>query len=463
MHRLFLYLRGMRLKNVICLLIIVLFWVRASSQEKRFEPNDYGATAKITPNRGLDIPLDYYDFLGMPKAWYYTIGNRSTTVGISDALIDTTDLEFQGKTKLFRRSTHANGHGNGVASIVAGQGDNAHAVPGVCYDCSLFGTNYGGFSTLEQLLELAEAGARVINCSWSGRTESRQAQETIDRMFDMGTLVVASSGNKSWKETKGEMLFYPASYDKVISVSSAMYKFESPMDNVNYEDNGRPYVENIRGFLARTAGFKNHDISQGLNPYHISTATLNTEVDILAPSVGVFRYSQFDKDLEISVEFNKATSSSAPLVTGTIGLLFSLYPCLPVEEVEPILKLTSMNIDHIEANKPYRGMYGAGILQTGDAVELVYQLYNEKEVAIIDEQSFTRWNFPLTAHSKRLELKNLYFLEAATLDLKAKQQVILKSGTHLKPNRAGHIQITIDPNLKKECDLILRDPSIMKD
>lgn len=464
MQRLFLYLRGMRWKNVRFLVLIVMLYVGfGHSQEKRFEPNDYGSTAKVTPNKGLDIPLDYYDFLGMPKAWYYTTGERSTILGISDALIDTTDIEFRGKAKIFKRSSFSNGHGNGVASIAAGQGDNAHAVPGVCYDCSLYGTRYGEMSTLGQLKELAEAGARVINCSWSGVTKSNQAQNTINEMYEMGTLIVASSGNKSWKETQGEKLFYPASYDKVISVSSVMYKYESPLDNVKYEANGRPYVENIRGFLSRTAGFKNDDINQTLHPYHVSTATLNEEVDILAPSVGVFRYSQFDKDLELSVEYNKATSSSAPLVSGAIGLLFSLYPCLDVEQVEPILKLTSMNIDHIAANKPYLGTYGAGILQTGDAVELVYRLYNENEVAIIDEQHFSRWDFPLIAFSKRLELKNLAFTKSSTFDVKAKQQVILKPGTHLKPNQSGYIRIAIDPNLKKECDLVLRDPSIMQD
>lgn len=464
MQTLFLYLRGMRIENDFYILLIAfLMGTVCFAQEKRFEPNDYGSTAKITPNKGLDIPLDYLDFLGLPKAWYYTTGNRNTIVGISDGLIDTTDVEFRGKTKVFQKSPKANNHGMGVASIAAGQGDNAYAVPGVCYDCSIFGTRYGDFAQLKPLMEIARAGAKVINCSWAYRVRYEQAQDSINKMFEWGTLIVASSGNKSWKEMEGIELYYPASYDKVISVSSVMYKYPQPLDNLKYEANGNPYVENILGFLPRTAGYIDNDLNKPLRPYHVSTATLNEEVDILAPSVGVFRYSQFDKDLELSVEYNKATSSSTPLVTGTIGLLFSLNPCLPVEEVEPILKLTSMNIDHLEVNAPYRGKYGAGILQTGDAVELVFQLYTEKETAIIDHQHFSRWKFPVRAFSKQLVFEDMQFIENAQLEVVARKQVVLKPGTHLNPNRQGKAHIQIDSKMKRECDLVLRDPSILED
>lgn len=454
----------MRTKNGFKLIFIVFFLGAASfSQEKRFEPNDYGSTAKITPNKGLDIALDYLDFLGLPKAWYYTTGNRNTIVGISDGLIDTADVEFRGKTKVFQRSLKHNNHGMGVASIAAGQGDNGYAVPGVCYDCSIYGTRFGDYVQLSPLTEIARAGARVINCSWSNSSNYEQAQDTIDMMYKRGTLIVASAGNKSWQETRGEKLFYPASYDKVISVSSVMYKYPSPMDNLKYQANGNPYVDNILGFLPRTAGFIDHDMNKPLRPYHVSTATLNEEVDILAPSVGVYRYSQFDKDQELKVEYNKATSSSAPLVTGTIGLLFSLNPCMPVGEVEPILKLTSMNIDHLAVNAPYRGKYGAGILQTGDAVELVYQLYTEKEVAVIDHQHFSRWEFPIRAFSKQLVFHDLQFVEKARLEVIARKQVVLKPGTLLKPDGYGKAHIQIEPGMKRECDLVLRDPSILED
>ncbi len=37
------------------------------------------------------------------------------------------------------------GHGSAVASIAASQGDNEYGVPGICYDCSIYATQYGIF------------------------------------------------------------------------------------------------------------------------------------------------------------------------------------------------------------------------------------------------------------------------------------------------------------------------------
>ncbi len=168
--------------------------------------------------------------------------------------------------------------------------------------------------------------------------------------------------------------------------------------------------------------------------------------------------------LKNKIKYSKtsATSGVAPLISGTVGLMFSLYPCLPVDEVEGILKLTALNIDDIEANKPYAAYYGAGMLQTGDAVEMVYQLYSDKETATIEGQDFSRWDFKLTSLSEGVVMRNQIFREDAKLHLKAKNSVVLSQNTHLKPNTNGGISIKIDPMLQKECDLRLRDPSIEK-
>ena len=63
--------------------------------KKIFEPNDYGLTSTIGENIGAQVNLDYLDFLGMPKAWYYTTGSKDIIVGIADGAVDTTDIEFK--------------------------------------------------------------------------------------------------------------------------------------------------------------------------------------------------------------------------------------------------------------------------------------------------------------------------------------------------------------------------------
>ncbi|GAB5401399.1 MAG: hypothetical protein Aureis2KO_29840 [Aureisphaera sp.] len=427
--------------------------------KKIYEPNDYGLTSTIGENLGLQVNLDYMDFLGVPKAWYYTTGRQEVIIGISDGAIDVANKEFEGKTKLVQKAPFAKGHGIGVGSYAAAKGNNANGIPGVCFDCGVF---TAGFN-LSHVEEMAQRGAKIINCSWSAFTYVKKQQEKVNEIFGNGSIIVGSSGNKGWKVTKGLKPYYPASYDNVISVSTVMYKYPNVQDNVKMDAKGNYYAENIWGYLGRTVGFKDNDPSKDHQIWATSTANLNDKVDILAPSVGVFRVSKYEREKTIEYIGDEATSPAAPLVSGTIGLMYSLYPCLPIDEVESILKMTSINIDHVEANRRFRGKYGAGILQTGNAVEMVYQLYNERETAYIRNQDFSRWNFKLTALSKEVRLEDQKFRDSATLEVKAKNSIVIGANTHLKPNHGGSIRLAIDPTIEKQCDLILRDPSIMQD
>ena len=434
------------------------FGEQISEEDKRiFEPNDYGLTSTIGDNIGLPANLDYLDFLGLPEAWYYTTGSKDITIGISDAAVDMNDLDFKDKVKTIRRASYSKGHGSAVASIAAGQGDNGHGVPGICYDCNINATSYGDFKYLGQLLELSRSGVKVINCSWVGSKYYQIAQDAIDEMFDNGTIIVAAAGNTNWNKTKGKKLTYPASYNHVIAISSVMHRYDSVYENILIAEKGDPYGENIKGFVGRTVGFKDHDTTKTYRIYPQSVRVLNTEIDLLGPSVGLVRYSKFISDSIIVYNEMSPTSPVAPLITGSIGLMFSLYPCLAVDEVESILKFTSINIDHIEANKPYSGHYGAGILQTGKAVKMVYDMLSENETTIIENQNFTRWDFKLTALSKEVILQNQTFADDATLNLTAKNRIVIGENTVLKPNANGKIILKIDPTLEKECELKLRE------
>jgi len=431
--------------------------------KKIFEPNDYGVTSTIGENIGLPLNLDYYDYMNVPKAWYYTTGERDVIIGISDGAVDPADIEFQGKTEVLRKSQLAKGHGISVAASAAAQGDNGYGFPGVCYDCSLQNTSFNNPKDLTQLLELSAAGAKVINCSWGSTTYYQTAQDVINEMFENGTVVVAIQHNRSWSDAKGNVPFYPAGYDNVISISSGMHRYEEVADNIKWDTvSATPYAENIRGFVGRTVGFNNHDTTATYHIYAASIRNLNPMVDILGPATGIMRYGEYALHNKIDYSTTSQTSGVAPLISGTVGLMFSLYPCLPADEVESILKMTSINIDDIEANKPYVGNYGSGMLQTGDAVEMVYQLYSEKETAKIEDQDFSRWDFKLTSLSEGVVIRNQKFREDANLNLRAKKSIVLSENTHLKPNSRGEISLKIDPSLQKECDLRLRDPSIQK-
>ncbi len=435
----------------------------AEEDKKIFEPNDYGLTSTIGDNLGAQVNLDYLDVLEVPKAWYYTTGSCDIIVGISDGSIKSGDIEFAGKTKEVQPSFLAKGHGFSVAESAAGQGDNGYGIPGVCYDCSIYSTNYSHQNSLEQLVELSKMGVKVINCSWGTSRYYETSQQAIYEMMDNGTVVVAIGHNPDFTKTKGRVLYYPASYDKVIAVSSASHRYEHFSENIQYLEKEKIYyVENVRNFIGRTAGFKNNDTTKIPFIYPVSIRNINSEIDIVAPSTGIFRYGELALNGFVDVSQFNQTSGVAPLVTGSIGLMFSLYPCLPAEEVETIIKFTSTNIDDVEPNEPYAGMYGSGMLNTGRAVEMVFDMFAEKEPVKIENQRFSRWDFKLTSLSE-VVMKNQQFTKDATLGLTSKKRIVISENTILKPSAKGKIQLKIDPSLKKECELKLRNPSILND
>ena len=431
--------------------------VIGEEDKKIFEPNDYGLTSTIGENLGMQANLDYLDFLEAPKAWYYTTGSPDVFIGISDGAVDTTNLEFKYKATQVRKSSISKGHGYSIAANAAAQGDNAYGIPGICYDCSIYGTDYGSFRNMLPLTSVSDLGAKVINCSWVNKRYYETAQEVINELFDKGVIVVASAGNRGWDEELGRIPYYPASYDHVISVSSVMYKYDTPYENIQYLKSGSPYALNVKNYVGRSVGFKDRDINNEHFIWPESTAVLNEEVDILAPTVGIIRFADFIFTNEVKYNMFETTSGASPYVSGTVGLMFSLVPCLPAPEVESILKCAANNIDHIKANKPFAGNYGAGSLNTGRTIELLYKLYTPTETATIENQKFTRWNFTLRGFSQKVVIKNQEFSERATLSLTAKNQVVLSENTVLKPNSEGQIRIAIDPTIQVPCELRTRE------
>ena len=388
-------------------------------------PNDF-YFLRDAGGRIIDtMDLSYYKAIGVTQAWQRTTGNPKVLVGLSDARVDPLQKDFAGKTRVLRAVDFQNGHGMGVAAIAVAQGDNDFGIPGVCYDCGLVTTNYGN-PNMEMLLELADAGAKVINCSWVSSIATKSGQEVINSLLERGVVVVAGAGNQNWGVNSGQKKYYPASYDGVISVSSVMYQHHDWQKALKYEESGKPYVENMWGMVGRTAEINHKKSGPEFRIYPQSTATLNSEVDLLAPTVGVMRYSQWVTQGILSYNTYQGTSTAAPLVTGTIGLMFSLRPELPADEVETILKLTAKRIDHIEANAPFKGHYGAGMLQSGAAIDLVSRLYDAEGVAV---------------------LKDIQFTEQSEFTLRAKKQIILKPGTLLAPENNKGIKLSVDPGL----------------
>jgi subtilisin family serine protease len=424
--------------------------VVADNTVKVYYPNDYGTTIKGKENKGYEVSMAHYDYLGMPQAWSYTTGSPSIIIGIADEQLPIDNPDFKDKTTVFRKSWVNGTHGYSIGANAVAQGDNSYGIPGVCYDCSAQGTSYGLFATFEQLLELSQAGAKVINCSFVSTKFYETAQEVINEMYANGTIIVAGAGNRPWSENNGEKYYYPASYDKVISVTSITYKYETPLDNLGRFSKGDYFAQNIKNYVGRSLGFPDNNPENEPYTYPVSTATLNPMVDIAAPGVLVFSFGNYQVKPEYIYNKFHSTSMATPLVSGTLGLMFSLFPDLPLPEAESILKMTSTNIDAIEGNKPFAGNYGSGGLHTGRAVKMVYDLITPSESVTLENQEFSRWDFVLTVFSESVLIRNQKFTEDASLVLTSKNNIIIKPGTRLQSSNKKGIVLKIEPTLVKK-------------
>jgi len=289
------------------------------------EPNDYN----------LQFNEDYaLDLINAQNAWEFTTGNPQVILGVSDGSFLSQHEDLQNK---YVSMTNSQGvtmyyyyHGTAVATGVAGSTNNGSGKSAIGYDCKL-ALNTIGYN---QMLQLAYGGARVINVSWSsGCWYSPYYQMIIDEISDLGVVIVASAGNGG---TCGgaDNLVYPSALDGVISVTSV-----GPNDNHE-----------------RAIGDPN------------STHQHNSTVDLCAPG--------YDVALTIAPGVymtGNGTSFASPYVTGTIGLMLSIRPCLTPTQIEDILKLTAADVYSVNP-ADYYGKLGAGRLDAGAAIAYVYNM-----------------------------------------------------------------------------------------
>lgn len=284
------------------------------------DPNDYNSIY------AQDYALDLINAKG---AWDYSTGDSNVILGISDGNFFTNHEELQ--TEYVSINTAANTpsyyyyHGTAVAATAAGATDNSQGKSAIGYDCKLSLASMG----YNRALQMSYEGVEVINLSWaSGCYYSTYVQSIIDEIYNNGTIIVAAAGNGGTCGGSSNLV-YPAAHNHVIAVSSV-----GPQDN----------HERVIG-----------------NP--ASTHQHNSSVDICAPG--------YDVALTVAPGWymtGNGTSFAAPYVTGTIGLMLSVNPCLTFEDVEQILSMTAVNID--AQNPNYIGQLGAGRMDAMEAVKL---------------------------------------------------------------------------------------------
>ena len=325
----------MNVYEVTCDCDLVDLYTMLSNEVNAVSKVEYGPVYKFlaTPN-DYDLIPDHYalDIIGAEDAWNVTTGDSSVVIAITDQNYNVNHGELIGQYVYYdTTNVLSTGHGTAVSIVASGASNNLLFKSSIGYNTSLglYRMNYN------EMLYASYDGAKVVNLSWtSGCAFNNYQQEAIDEAYNNGTFIIASAGNGS---TCGgpENLVYPAAFNNVFSVTSI-----GPSDNHQ-----------------RIIGDPN------------STHQHNATVDMSAPG-----YNVYISPAPTWETTGSGTSYAAPFVSGTVGLMLSINPCLTNTDIEYILKNSSTYIDDL--NPAYAGLIGEGRLNAGAAVEMA-QGYNE--------------------------------------------------------------------------------------
>jgi thermitase len=167
------------------------------------------------------------------------------------------------------------GHGTHVAGTVAAATNNGEGMAAVCPSCRLLIAKAGDdpffdADIVQGIYWSVDNRAKVINLSLGFPGNSRILEHAVDYAWQRGVVVVAAAGNENTDEP-----FYPAAYDKVISVAAT-----------NQND--------------RKASFSN----------------FGTTIDVAAPGVGILSTVPGDE-----YALSDGTSMASPHVAALAGLL----------------------------------------------------------------------------------------------------------------------------------------------
>jgi hypothetical protein len=423
--------------------------------ETPFYPNDYGTTSPVE-NLGAAHPLYDLDLINAPGAWGITRGNPKVIIGISDSKIDSTHADLKGRVSNYLHYfTNASGmqcaHGTNVAGISVGRMNNGEGRPGICSDCDVITNNYGDFKYVEQLVA---AGARVINTSWARCNMGpyhENIEARINELYEDGILIVAGAGNgkncNKDDDYAPDDYAYPASYEKVISVTGVYTTYENAEDNTYIGKEGRPTAGFLKDRHSSEYGIKDDGT---LHPkYRKWDMQFNKSIDICAPSQSYLMGNDWCEQDDV---YGGATSSAAPYITGVIGLIWSVNYCLDAYETESILKLTAAEIDGLPGNEYYIGQLGAGRVDAYKAVKMARDMKELMGKVEIKGRDFTRFNFKLEHAPYDIEISNQAFRDSSRVDFKARNSIVLKPGTRIAPDRSGSTRLAIDPEISTaEC------------
>jgi len=251
--------------------------------------------------------------INAPQAWQYATG-RNIKIGVIDTGIDFHHPALRGSilpginlVDPSRPPIDDNGHGTHIAGTIAASNPN-HGMIGVAphsliVPVKAFDENGSAYvSDIAYAIDWCVRNkVNIINMSFGMRTKSKSMLNAVNRAYQKGVVIVASSGNDS----KRKSIDYPARFQNTIAVGATNEQRKIPP-------------------------FSNRGIY----------------IDIYAPGDRIV-----SAWLNNSYHEMNGTSMATSHVSGAIAILLELYPKLRPNEIKYVLKRSSQPLKYNKALK----------------------------------------------------------------------------------------------------------------
>ncbi len=227
--------------------------------------------------------------------------------------------------------------------------------------------------------------ADVINMSFAGEAFSASMLEATDAARAEGVILVASSGNEY-----SYVVNYPASNHGVISVGATDYQ-GAKVDYSTYNE----FVD-----VVAPAGISNPEYASDLNRDGYSDAIMTAD--------GAPTGSIVDGDKPSGYSPADGTSFSAPVVSGVLALMKSVYPELTPADVDSLLASGALTNDIGPSG--HDQFFGHGMIDALKAVTIARSIADDPEnnaPKVPDYRVSNReFNFTQSAISGELTISN---------------------------------------------------------
>ena len=243
------------------------------------------------------------------------------------------------------------GHGTHVAGCVAAEANNGVGTAGASYNARIlpicvFDTNgeycytktlVSAYNYLEDYID--KLNIHVVNMSLGGygslSEDDKLLQECIAQAQDKNVVSVCAGGNGDNNRNPKTDPSYPSDYDDCIAVTA---------------------------------------LSTASDRTPTTWCDYNENKDICAPGQNIYSsciYSSYSPGTD-SYTWKDGTSMAAPIVSGSLALLWALDPTLTAKEAKQLIYSTADTLNLSSEQAGREGLYGHGILNIGAAVQKLH-------------------------------------------------------------------------------------------